>query len=402
MGHRVAVEDVERLAQVARGQHPQHAGGRRCHPAILPDAAPLSPFLPILALLPDPRPGREATARWATAGCGSSRWTAQHREHAATVPAIHRPLATAERIRREIGTEPVTVADVLALGVTPGQLRAAVSSGALVRLRRGIVGVPTADVVALTDPDRDGWARRRADHVRAARSALMALGDGSVVSHASAAVLRELPLPLVSDWPTPVWVTAPRHGRVVAGTHRRLGTALPPDVGEVEGVRCTSLARTALDLARRRPLQQALVALDAAARRDGLDPLWSAYERLTWQRDRRALRDALAVTDGRSESPLESTSRGVMLRAGLPRPELQVWLVDRAGRSHRVDFLWRERRVVGEADGWGKYAEPADLRAEKRREDALRELGFTVVRWTSDEIGRAPNLVVARLRRALE
>jgi hypothetical protein len=142
--------------------------------------------------------------------------------------------------------------------------------------------------------------------------------------------------------------------------------------------------------------------LDAAARRDGQDALWAAYERLTWKHDLRALREALTVTDGRSESPLESTSRGVMLRAGLPRPELQVWLTDLSGQAHRVDFLWRDRRVIGEADGWGKYADLADLRAEKRREDALRDMGFTVVRWTSDEIGRSPNLVVARLRRALE
>lgn len=269
------------------------------------------------------------------------------REHAATVPAIHRPLATADHVRRELGSDPVSVGDVLALGITPGQLRAAVTSGALVRLRKGIVALPTADPPGSNTPDRDGWTCRRADHVREARSALLALGDGSVVSHVSAAVQLELPLPHVGDWPTEVWVTAPRHGRVLAGTHRRLGEVPAPDLVQVEGVGCTGTARTALDLARRRPLQHALVTLDAAARRDGLDALWSAYDRLTWQRDRRALRDALAVADGRSESPLESSSRGVMLRAGLPRPELQVWLTDRSGRSHRVDFLWPQPRVIG-------------------------------------------------------
>lgn len=347
-------------------------------------------------------------------GCGRRPWPGTRAGHAAVMPATHRPRATAEHVRRVLGGDPVTVAAVLASGVTPGQLRAAVSSGVLVRLRHGVVGLPgTVDQGPVRSlggegdrparpRDEDAWAQRRDEHSRAARSALLALDADTVVSHASAAVLLDLPLARVGDWPADVWVTAPRHGRVVAGTHRRLGVVPTVDVTEVAGVRCTAAARTALDLARRRPLQHSLVALDVVARRDGIDALWSAYDRLTWQRDRRALREALGVADGRSESPLESASRGVMLRAGLPRPELQVWLTDRSGHPHRVDFLWRDRGVVGEADGWGKYAGIEDVRAEKRREDALRELGLTVVRWTSDEIGRTPNLVVARLRRALE
>lgn len=227
------------------------------------------------------------------------------------------------------------------------------------------------------------------------------LGDDSVVSHESSGLIHGLPAILPSYRPDHVVVTAPRHGRIVAGTHRRLGDVPEQDRVVVAGVVCTGVARTALDLARRRPLHQSLMVLDAAAAVVGVEELWASYERLTWIRDRRGLESALLSTDPRAESPLESASRGRMVEARLPVPELQVWITDASLRRHRVDFLWRAQRVVGEADGWGKYADLDVLREEKRREDALRDVGFTVVRWTSDELWRTPDLVLARIRRSL-
>ena len=48
----------------------------------------------------------------------------------------------------------------------------------------------------------------------------------------------------------------------------------------------------------------------------------------------------------------------------------------------RVDFLFKEQRTVVEFDGLAKYAERSDLIREKAREDALRALGYSVVRIT--------------------
>lgn len=55
--------------------------------------------------------------------------------------------------------------------------------------------------------------------------------------------------------------------------------------------------------------------------------------------------------DGRSESPLESISRVAFHELGLPAPEpqVEVWLGDEL--LARVDFFWRHRKTVGEADG---------------------------------------------------
>jgi very-short-patch-repair endonuclease len=71
------------------------------------------------------------------------------------------------------------------------------------------------------------------------------------------------------------------------------------------------------------------------------------------------------------------------------------------GRSYRADFLWREHRVIGEADGMLKYTSIEDVRAEKRREDALRQAGYVLVRWTAEELRRTPDRVIARVLTAL-
>jgi hypothetical protein len=75
---------------------------------------------------------------------------------------------------------------------------------------------------------------------------------------------------------------------------------------------------------------------------------------------------------------------------GLPAPELQPEIFDNNGYlvAH-VDFQWKEQRTIGEFDGkikYGKLRRPGQsleeaIFAEKLREDALRDLGWQIVRW---------------------
>lgn len=270
------------------------------------------------------------------------------------------------------GRDPFRVSDALAAGLTRAQLRAAVGARALDRLRPGVLCLP---LVAGTDPCR-----------RDALAALLVLGSPAVVSHETAARLHRLPSRRPGERLGPVALTAPQRGRVRAGLHVHEGHVQDADTALVRGVRCTSLARTALDLARGRPPAEALVVLDAAAARSGVESLSFAQARATTRLGSAELRRAVDLADARSESPLESASRALIVQAGLPMPELQAWVVDDEGRAWRVDLLWRQHRVVGEADGWGKYSGIADVRAEKLREDALRGAGWMVVRWTSDDV----------------
>lgn len=89
-----------------------------------------------------------------------------------------------------------------------------------------------------------------------------------------------------------------------------------------------------------------------------------------------------------SESAGESLSRGRMIELGFELPELQVSMRGADGREYRPDFWWRHLGLIGEFDGWGKYAAPGPdtdvfeaLRQEKIREDALRDRGLRVMRW---------------------
>lgn len=72
------------------------------------------------------------------------------------------------------------------------------------------------------------------------------------------------------------------------------------------------------------------------------------------------------------------------------------------GSLGRVDFLFREQRLIVEFDGKVKY-EGADGRdalfREKRREDALRSLGYNVVRLTWRDL-RDPASVERLIRKA--
>lgn len=64
----------------------------------------------------------------------------------------------------------------------------------------------------------------------------------------------------------------------------------------------------------------------------------------------------------------------------------------------RVDFLV-DRWVVVEFDGRMKYDDPQVLWAEKRREDALRALGYEVVRLTWSDLDH-PERVARLIREA--
>jgi hypothetical protein len=65
----------------------------------------------------------------------------------------------------------------------------------------------------------------------------------------------------------------------------------------------------------------------------------------------------------------------------------------------RVDFYWDELGVVGEADGRLKYSDGSDLYAEKRRQEAIEDLGLRCVRWGWSDLSSF-DLVAQKLRRA--
>lgn len=295
---------------------------------------------------------------------------------------------------------------LLSEGLTHRDLRRAVTVGELVRLRRGSY-LPTA-------PESPEELHRHL--VEATMPGL----DGVVLSHGSAAVLHGLWLP--DGPPGLVQVVRPRTsrggGQRNGVVHTHTGQLAGSDLMLVDGLAVTTPARTLLDCARGLGFDEAVMLLDAALHdpadpgqeraglRASLDEASSRLGRVAGVRNARA---ALAFADGRAESPLESRSRIVLWRQGLPTPELQYAVRDQWGHLiARLDFAWPEERVYGECDGQVKYGQllaPGETAShvvmrEKHRDNQLADRGWRQVRWMEADLAR-PRLLDARIRRAL-
>lgn len=303
-------------------------------------------------------------------------------------------------------TEVVERAELLAGGYTDDELRALRRTGALAAVRPGAyIRVDAAEA----EPDVGSAARHRATVLATARR----LAPDAVISHRSAAMLHGLPLWLPADQqPTDrVQVTRDRRTGARRSPYVDLhSAALPPEeVVGMDGFLVTTVARTVADLARSLPFEQAAVPADAALHhhRATRAELELAIERGAHRPGNAAARRLVAFADAGAESPGESRSRVLIARARLPAPRLQHELRGDK-RSWRVDFWWERAGLIGEFDGRVKYGralapggDPGEaVFAEKRREDALRAAGYSVIRWTwADLADFAP--IARRIHQAL-
>ncbi|MFW0787942.1 hypothetical protein AAFP35_25885 [Gordonia sp. CPCC 206044] len=232
----------------------------------------------------------------------------------------------------------------------------------------------------------------------------------TVLSHQSAAAVHGLSM-LKPNFRRVHFTTREKSGGYrTPSRHVHVGGA--DDVVETDGIRMTSLARTAVDVACSTTMgfAGALTVFDSALRL-GADRE-AMGEMLRGRRKGVGVaRRALHHADGLAENPGESWSRAQMIEAGFPVPRLQHEFFDGAGDFvARTDFD-RSGLLVGEFDGKAKYRKnlrpgetPLDaLQREEEREDALRRLGIMVIRWTWDDLehGRLVGMIrdwLVRLR----
>ena len=294
-----------------------------------------------------------------------------------------------------------TTAELLAGGLSAGRIRRLVRDGSLYRLRPGVYAAP-ATVAGLVKDGRGGQAGR---HLLLVAAALAVTASRSAGSHRSAG--RVYGLGLVGPGPGQ-WTEITRPPGALAGHANRPGVrvhvaALPADhVACYRGVPLTSVPRTVIDLARALPFAEGVAVADSAlqARLTSKSALAAVIADCPrWPGLQRA-REVAAFSDARSESVLESLSRAVFGQAGLPPPDLQVWVGDDGEVIGRVDFLWRRYNTIGEADGAVKYQNPARARAQLERDARLRAAGYEVVHFTWAQITRAPAQVVDSIRLA--
>lgn len=333
------------------------------------------------------------------------------------MPVHRRSVERVDQLVGQLGPGPWTLAQVRDAGWTTAHVRQAVAEGRLVRPRRGVLALPGV---------RQDWPAVAASLLRRRAEVVLTRYAGAVVSHETAAALHGLWLPRAENGD--VHLISPRPPDRSETGVRVHGSRLPRrHVVDLDGLPATSVARSAVDVARGRSIEDAVVVLDSAARalaitagvelrqlrRDlGLraecaararTEMWSAYRSVRRWPFTVVVRSAIPLLDPASESAFESRSRIRILASELPIPSVAVPVMGASGAWYVADFLWDEWKVIGEADGTGKYgSDPATvrsrLRSERRRQRDLEDAGWVFARWESTEPSRA---MLQRIRRTL-
>jgi hypothetical protein len=194
-------------------------------------------------------------------------------------------------------------------------------------------------------------------------AAVLAGGDGAVLSHATAAAAWGL-RPIGAG---AIHVTIPGdHGRKRrAGIRIHRSTTLTPDDATTHrGIPITSPVRTIIDLAtalKGRPLEQAL---DRAEQRGLVDFADLAARPLPRSLQAQLSRYTAGTTFTRSE--LEERFLKLCDDHGLPRPETNTLI-----EGQEVDFVWRDARLIAEVDGYAYHRSPTAFEADRERDVVL-------------------------------
>lgn len=185
-------------------------------------------------------------------------------------------------------------------------------------------------------------------------AAVLACGQGAVLSHRSAAALWTIaPLPSVIEVTVPG--DAGRRPRDGIRVHRSI-TLLPSQITRRVGIPVTKPLRTLEDLRRKLPSDQFAASLRQAE-----------FLRLPIGKQ---------LKPDHTRSELESRFLA-LCKHHLPKPEVNV----RVG-PFLVDFLWRARRLVVEVDGFDTHGTRYAFEADRARDARLKLMGYDVVRFT--------------------
>ncbi len=239
---------------------------------------------------------------------------------------------------------------------------------------------------------------RRVDRRGRWWAGLLAYGDGTVLSHRSAAALwgfaRER---------STVEVTAPR-GR--QGIHRRTGLWIhrcrlgPEDRAVHTGIPVTTVARTLFDLAEVLDFQRLQRAWEEADRLNLLQ-LRAVAEVCERGHGRRALRPirrllASAHASTRTRSPLEDRFLRFCRRHRLPPPATNVTVL-----GHEVDAAWPAAGLVVELDSWEFHAHRAAFERDRARDTRLLLAGYRTIRVTHRRLTEEAQELATQLRQLL-
>lgn len=206
-------------------------------------------------------------------------------------------------------------------------------------------------------------------------AAVLACGDGTALSHMSAAALWGLLRPVTGL----VDVTIPARSGRARRAEIRLHRSMTLRRGSVTKHLCipvTTPARTIEDL------------------RGAVPP--HLVRRATRQAEMAKYRLGPTIGGDRTRSDLERDFLKLCRRYRIPAPEVN----EKVGRW-TVDFLWRESRIAVETDFFDYHRGRIAFQDDRARELELRRRGFAVHRFSEVQIDDEPEEVAVDLRDAL-
>lgn len=278
----------------------------------------------------------------------------------------------------------VARAQLVAAGVPAHAIDHRVRDGRLARLYRGVY------LVAGPIPGR--YEREMA--------AVLACGEGALLSHRSATAVWMLLPPAVGERIEEVSV---RGGYRVPGPSvrvHRVARLDPADRAVAHGIPITTPARTIVDIAATasaRELEQAL----AKAVREGLTGRRQVARVIADAPRRRGVATLRALLEAGNapaftRSEAEERFLALVRRGRLGAPHANVVV-----RGTEVDFIWRSARLIVEIDGLAVHGLPAAFERDRRRDRVLTAAGYRVMRVTWSQIRDEPEVLLVHLAQAL-
>jgi len=169
----------------------------------------------------------------------------------------------------------------------------------------------------------------------------------------------------------------------------------------IDDVPVTSPARTAFNLGRHLPRDEAVARLDALVNATDLRPadVDVLVARYPGARGIRRLRAVLQLVDSGGKSPKETSLRLLLIDAGLPRPETQILVHN--GDYYPLAYLdmgWEEYMVAVEYDGDQHRKDRKQYLKDMSRLRMLELRGWIVIRVVAED---HPLDVLDRVRKAL-
>jgi very-short-patch-repair endonuclease len=220
-------------------------------------------------------------------------------------------------------------------------------------------------------------------------AAVLACGEGAVLSHGSAAALwgigverGEIEVAVPSAAPR-----SPRGVRVRRRPSLRAGSKV-----RRHGIPVTDVVQTLVDLAARLGSKAVERAVNEADRLDHVSPP-QLRRALVEHRGERGVDRLRRLLDHRTfrltREELERRFLPLAARAGLPVP-----LTKQIVNEFEVDFWWPELKLVVETDGLRYHRTPAEQARDRLRDQTHTAAGLVNLRFTHEQVRYEPDYVL--------